>query len=243
MRVSVGQRSPPIVASSAFFLALFAVGASTTLYRTFAQNNARQLRVGDLPPRIPDAASAEIPANAHVRIRTRMPVDPNKAPPSKRMRDDANRFDLVGLPSIAHDNDGDDDTTDAAAAAAAAAALAAALAAADDKADDADLAEGETRYAAASATAARELSPKSPFPEYSTWFSLGNVNDVERRALPEFFSGKNPSKTKKLYREIRRFLVISWRRVPDHYLSSTAARRHLRGDACAILRVNNFLTH
>jgi hypothetical protein len=85
-----------------------------------------QLLVGDLPPRIPDAASAEIPANAQVRIRIRMPDDRNKAPPSKRMRDDANRFDLVGLPSIAHDNDGDDDTTDAAAAAAAAAALAAA---------------------------------------------------------------------------------------------------------------------
>jgi hypothetical protein len=84
------------------------------------------------------------------------------------MRGDANRFDLIGLPSIAHDTDGDVDTTDAAAAAAAAAALAAALAAAEDKADGADLAEGETRYAATSAAAARELSPKAPCPEYST---------------------------------------------------------------------------
>jgi hypothetical protein len=167
-----------------------------------------QLLVGDLPLRIPDATSAEIPAKAHVRIRIRMSDDPDKAPPSKRMRDDANRFDLVGLSSIAQDKDGDDDTTDAAAAAAAAAALAAA----DDKADDSDLTEGETRYAAA----------------YSTWFSLRNVNDIERRALPEFFSGKNPSKIEKLYREIRRFPVISWRRVPDRYLSATAARHHLR---------------
>jgi SWI/SNF related-matrix-associated actin-dependent regulator of chromatin subfamily C len=183
-----------------------------------------QLLVGDLPLRIPDATSAEIPAKAHVRIRIRMSDDPDKAPPSKRMRDDANRFDLVGLSSIAQDKDGDDDTTDAAAAAAAAAALAAA----DDKADDSDLAEGETRYAAASAAAARELSPKAPCPEYSTWFSLRNVNDIERRALPDFFSGKNPSKIEKLYREIRRFPVISWRRVPDRYLSATAARHHLR---------------
>jgi SWI/SNF related-matrix-associated actin-dependent regulator of chromatin subfamily C len=138
-----------------------------------------------------------------------MPDDQDNAPPNKRMRDDANRFDLVGLPSIAHDNDGDDDTTDAAAAASAAAALAAALAEDDDKADDVDLAEGETRYAATSAAAARELSLKAPCQEYSTWFSVGNVNDIERRALSEFFYGKNPSKTEKFYREIRRFLVIN----------------------------------
>jgi SWIRM domain len=37
--------------------------------------------------------------------------------------------------------------------------------------------------------------------------------------------------------------VIIWRRVPDRYLSATAARRHLRGDACATLRVHIFLTH
>ena len=32
-------------------------------------------------------------------------------------------------------------------------------------------------------------------PSYSSWFDYNGINAVERRALPEFFNGKNKSKS------------------------------------------------
>lgn len=31
-------------------------------------------------------------------------------------------------------------------------------------------------------------------PSYSAWFSFENINEIEKRALPEFFAGRNKSK-------------------------------------------------
>ena len=44
-------------------------------------------------------------------------------------------------------------------------------------------------------------------PSYSAWFSLGHISPVEEKALPEFFSGKNKSKTPSVYRDYRDFMV------------------------------------
>lgn len=80
-------------------------------------------------------------------------------------------------------------------------------------------------------------------PSYSKWFEMKSVHEIERRALPEFFSGKFASKTENAYRDIRNFMVRTWRRNSTAYLSGTAARRHLAGDACSILRVHGLLEH
>ena len=36
-------------------------------------------------------------------------------------------------------------------------------------------------------------------PSYSTWFDYHSIHSIERRGLPEFFNGKNKSKTPEVY--------------------------------------------
>ncbi|KAJ2845006.1 SWI/SNF and RSC complex subunit Ssr2, partial [Coemansia brasiliensis] len=78
-------------------------------------------------------------------------------------------------------------------------------------------------------------------PSYAAWFRLGDVHENERRALPEFFNGRNMSKTPTVYMEYRNFMVNSYRLSPAEYLTVTACRRNLAGDVCAIMRVHAFL--
>lgn len=92
-------------------------------------------------------------------------------------------------------------------------------------------------------------------PRCSTWFSLEAINPIEKRMLPEFFVHETPlyknstkrsssvSKTPQIYIKYRNFMVDAYRQQPHVYLTATACRRNLAGDACAILRVHEFLTH
>ncbi|KAI8615035.1 Homeodomain-like protein, partial [Chytriomyces sp. MP71] len=78
-------------------------------------------------------------------------------------------------------------------------------------------------------------------PSYATWFSFTGLHDIERKALPEFFSNKNKSKTPAVYQDYRNFMVNSYRLNPIEYLTVTACRRNLAGDVCSIMRVHAFL--
>ena len=78
-------------------------------------------------------------------------------------------------------------------------------------------------------------------PSYAAWFAFDNVNDIEKKALPEFFSGRNRSKTPTVYKEYRDFMINTYRLNPGEYLTVTACRRNLAGDVCAIVRVHAFL--
>lgn len=78
-------------------------------------------------------------------------------------------------------------------------------------------------------------------PVQSAWFSLHRIHPIERHALPEFFTGKNRSKTADIYRQYRDFMVNTYRLNPLEYLSFTACRRNLKGDVCALLRIHKFL--
>lgn len=78
-------------------------------------------------------------------------------------------------------------------------------------------------------------------PSYSAWFDYNSIHAVERRALPEFFNGKNESKTPEVYLAYRNFMVDTYRLNPTEYLTVTACRRNLAGDVCAIMRVHAFL--
>lgn len=78
-------------------------------------------------------------------------------------------------------------------------------------------------------------------PSYSTWFSLATLHTIERRSLPEFFNGKNRSKTPSIYKDYRDFMIHTYRLNPSEYLTVTACRRNLAGDVCAIMRVHAFL--
>jgi hypothetical protein len=59
--------------------------------------------------------------------------------------------------------------------------------------------------------------------------------------LPEFFSGKNRSKTPQIYKDYRDFMINTYRLNPSEYLTVTACRRNLAGDVGAIMRVHAFL--
>eukprot|EP00127_Corallochytrium_limacisporum_P000223 Clim_evm40s7 gene=Clim_evmTU40s7 len=78
-------------------------------------------------------------------------------------------------------------------------------------------------------------------PSYSAWFNYNSVDNIEKRALPEFFSGKNRSKTPEIYMAYRNFMIDTYRLNPTEYLNFTACRRNLVGDVCAIARVHAFL--
>nr|NVI75804.1 moira [Cucujiformia] len=76
---------------------------------------------------------------------------------------------------------------------------------------------------------------------YAAWFDYNSIHEVEKRALPEFFNGKNKSKTPEIYLAYRNFMVDTYRLNPTEYITSTACRRNLAGDVCAIMRVHAFL--
>jgi SWI/SNF related-matrix-associated actin-dependent regulator of chromatin subfamily C len=78
-------------------------------------------------------------------------------------------------------------------------------------------------------------------PSYSTWFDMHVVNNIERKALPEFFNNRNRSKTPAVYKDYRDFMINTYRLNPVEYLTVTACRRNLAGDVCAIMRVHAFL--
>lgn len=78
-------------------------------------------------------------------------------------------------------------------------------------------------------------------PSYSTWFDMSKINNIERKALPEFFNNRNRSKTPAIYKDYRDFMINTYRLNPIEYLTVTACRRNLAGDVCAIMRVHSFL--
>lgn len=78
-------------------------------------------------------------------------------------------------------------------------------------------------------------------PSYATWFDMRYLDYRERKALPEFFNGRNRSKTPAVYRDYRDFMINTYRLNPSEYLTVTACRRNLAGDVCAIMRVHAFL--
>ncbi|XP_004536959.1 SWI/SNF complex subunit SMARCC2 isoform X2 [Ceratitis capitata] len=78
-------------------------------------------------------------------------------------------------------------------------------------------------------------------PSYSAWFDYNSIHVIEKRAMSEFFNGKNKSKTPEIYMAYRNFMIDTYRLNPTEYLTSTACRRNLAGDVCAIMRVHAFL--
>ncbi|OCT73769.1 hypothetical protein XELAEV_18032733mg [Xenopus laevis] len=78
-------------------------------------------------------------------------------------------------------------------------------------------------------------------PSYAAWFDYNSIHVIERRALPEFFNGKNKSKTPEIYLAYRNFIIDTYRLNPQEYLTSTACRRNLSGDVCAVMRAHAFL--
>ncbi|KAH8705923.1 putative RSC complex subunit [Talaromyces proteolyticus] len=78
-------------------------------------------------------------------------------------------------------------------------------------------------------------------PSYSSWFDMHQIHPIEKKAMGEFFNGRNRSKTPAVYKDYRDFMINTYRLNPIEYLTVTACRRNLAGDVCAIMRVHSFL--
>ena len=102
-------------------------------------------------------------------------------------------------------------------------------------------AEGSEKKAATKVESFAEQYYEIIIPSYTAWFSFSSINDIEKRALPEFFDGKSKGKTPTLYTTYRDFMIHTYRLNPYEYLTVTACRRNLVGDVCSIIRVHAFL--
>ncbi|ERN06294.1 SWI/SNF complex subunit SWI3A [Amborella trichopoda] len=78
-------------------------------------------------------------------------------------------------------------------------------------------------------------------PNYSSWFSWDEIHETEKSFFKEFFDASSPSKTTKLYKEYRDFIISKYREDPTRRLTFTEVRKLLIGDVSLIHKVYHFL--
>ncbi|KAK8657811.1 hypothetical protein V6N13_036032 [Hibiscus sabdariffa] len=78
-------------------------------------------------------------------------------------------------------------------------------------------------------------------PSYSNWFVWNDIHETERQSLKEFFEGSSISRTPKVYKEYRDFIINKYREDPSRRLAFTEVRKSLIGDVTLLLKVFRFL--
>lgn len=80
-------------------------------------------------------------------------------------------------------------------------------------------------------------------PMQASWFKMNAIHDIEKRALPDFFTGKSPFKTPEVYKEYRDYMITAAQQNRQQNISFAQCRRYLMGDVITLLRVYQFLEH
>ncbi|KAL8456729.1 hypothetical protein ACS0TY_034830 [Phlomoides rotata] len=78
-------------------------------------------------------------------------------------------------------------------------------------------------------------------PSYSSWFSWNNIHEVERFTLREFFDGTSVTRTPRIYKDYRDFIISKYREDPSRKLTFTDVRKSLVGDISVLIKVFSFL--
>ncbi|KAL5791538.1 hypothetical protein ACOSP7_000132 [Xanthoceras sorbifolium] len=78
-------------------------------------------------------------------------------------------------------------------------------------------------------------------PSHTSWFRWDDIHETERIALKEFFDGSSISRTPKIYKEYRDFIINKYREEPSRRLTFTQIRKSLVGDVSLLHKVFNFL--
>lgn len=78
-------------------------------------------------------------------------------------------------------------------------------------------------------------------PSYSSWFSWSNIHEIERISLREFFDGSSITRTPRIYKEYRDFIISKYREDPSRRLTFTELRKSLVGDVSTLHKVFTFL--
>ncbi|CAH9112853.1 unnamed protein product [Cuscuta epithymum] len=78
-------------------------------------------------------------------------------------------------------------------------------------------------------------------PSYTSWFSWNSIHEVERLSLREFFDGSSITRSPRIYKEYRDFIIFKYREDSDRKLTFTEVRKSLVGDICVLQKVFTFL--
>ncbi|OVA09601.1 SANT/Myb domain [Macleaya cordata] len=78
-------------------------------------------------------------------------------------------------------------------------------------------------------------------PTCSSWFSWDEIHETEKTSLKEFFDGSSISRTPKVYKEYRDFIINKYREDPSRKLTFTEIRKSLIGDVSVVHKVFLFL--
>ncbi|CAK9330316.1 unnamed protein product [Citrullus colocynthis] len=78
-------------------------------------------------------------------------------------------------------------------------------------------------------------------PSHSSWFSWDEIHETEKLALKEFFDGSSISRTPRIYKEYRDFIINKYREEPSSRLTFTEIRKSLVGDVNLLHKVFIFL--
>ncbi|KAM7253933.1 hypothetical protein ACFE04_028503 [Oxalis oulophora] len=78
-------------------------------------------------------------------------------------------------------------------------------------------------------------------PIHSSWFCWDDIHETERHSLKEFFDAASISRTPKLYKEYRDFIISKYREDPSRRLTFTHVRKSLVGDVSLLFKVFTFL--
>lgn len=93
----------------------------------------------------------------------------------------------------------------------------------------------------------KPLRPDEPeldlytIPSHSCWFLWDEIHETERTELKEFFDGSSFSRTPKIYKEYRDFIINKYREEPSRRLTFTDVRKSLVGDVSLLHKVFRFL--
>lgn len=114
--------------------------------------------------------------------------------------------------------------------------------------DPADVEKVQEEFQEKAKTYLIEQSRHVVVPSFSRWFDFNSVHSIEKKLFPDFFSSKISEesakpvyKTPNTYREIRDFMINTYRLNPIEYLTVTAVRRNVAGDVASIIRIHRFL--
>lgn len=78
-------------------------------------------------------------------------------------------------------------------------------------------------------------------PSFTSWFSWNSIHEVEKLSLREFFDGSSITRSPRIYKEYRDFIISKFREDPTRKLTFTEVRKSLVGDICVLQKVFTFL--
>lgn len=90
-------------------------------------------------------------------------------------------------------------------------------------------------------TASTEEESKTASLPRPSWYNSTAQSSLEERSLPEWFNASAPHRTPATYISTRECMLDLAKRHPQQYITSTAIRRSVPGDAGSLMRLHKFL--